>query len=170
MNQPRISFPHRPPSATPLFPSDPPSEEGSPGEVRARCPTTAAFWPASLATGPAGLPQRGASAGFRKANLLALRRANGRASGAPSANRAGEAGRLVCQTRLDTFLPRSKKVSRPPGRVPASPTIAGNPNQHGNNGKSKSRRRRHGAATRTREETCNESTAAVPRPDHPPAA
>jgi hypothetical protein len=36
------------------FPSVPPSEEGSPGEVRSRCPSAA-----SLATGPAGLPQRG---------------------------------------------------------------------------------------------------------------
>jgi hypothetical protein len=95
VHQPRIRLPHRPPSATPLFPSDPPSEGGSPGVVRSRCPTTAAFWPASLATGPAGLPQRGVSAGFREANLLALRRANGRASGEPSARRAGEAGALL---------------------------------------------------------------------------
>jgi hypothetical protein len=45
------------------LPSDPPSEEGSPGEVRSRCPSIA-----SLATGPAGLSQRGVSAGFRRAN------------------------------------------------------------------------------------------------------
>jgi hypothetical protein len=45
--------------ATPFFPSDPPSEGGSPGEVRSRCPTTTAQRAASLAAGPAGLPQRG---------------------------------------------------------------------------------------------------------------
>ena len=80
------------------FPSDPPSEEGSPGEVRSRCPTPATFWLASLATGPAGLSQRGVSAGFRKANCLAVRRANGRDSGEPSARRAGEAGRASLPT------------------------------------------------------------------------
>ncbi len=40
------------------FPSDPPSEEGSPGEVRSRCPSAA-----SLATGPENLSQRGQPAG-----------------------------------------------------------------------------------------------------------
>jgi hypothetical protein len=98
------------------FPSEPPSEEGSPGEVRSRCPTPSAFWPASLATGPAGLSQRGVSAGFRMANYLAMRRANGRASGEPSARRAGEAGHVS----LGTFLSCNKKVPRPPGRVPAN--------------------------------------------------
>jgi hypothetical protein len=58
---------HDPPCALVCcsFPSDPPSEEGSPGKVRSRCPTTAVFWPASLATGPAGLPQRGQSDAVR---------------------------------------------------------------------------------------------------------
>ncbi len=92
------------------FPSDPPSEGGSPGVVRSRCPTPATFWPASLATGPAGLPQRGVSAGFRNANLLALRRANGRASGEPSARRAGEAG----SASLPTFL-REQESRSPAG-------------------------------------------------------
>jgi hypothetical protein len=106
---------HAAPCATPFFPSDPPSEEGSPGVFRSRCPTTAAFWPASLATGPAGLPQRGVSAGFRSANGLAERRANGRDSGEPSARRAGEAG----HASLGTFLSCNKKVPRLPGRDPA---------------------------------------------------
>jgi hypothetical protein len=75
------------------FPSDPPSEEGSPGAVRSRCPTPAVFWPASLATGPAGLPQRGQ----------------------PDASQAGEAG----HASLGTFLSCNKKVSRLPGRDPA---------------------------------------------------
>lgn len=38
-----------------------------------------------------------------------------------TARRAGEAGRLVCQTRLATFLPRSKKVTHLPVRDPATP-------------------------------------------------
>ncbi len=53
------------------FPSDPPSEEGSPGVVRSRCPTTTAQRAASLATGPAGLPQRGQPEGpGRRGTLL----------------------------------------------------------------------------------------------------
>ncbi len=70
-----VSSPHARRLSVPLTS---PSEEGSPGVVRTRCPTPAVFWLASFATGPAGLPQRGVSTGFRKANLLALRRANGR--------------------------------------------------------------------------------------------
>lgn len=52
------------------FSSVPPSEGGSPGVVWSRCPTLAAFWPASLAPGPEGLPQRGPTEGpGRRARL-----------------------------------------------------------------------------------------------------
>ncbi len=66
-----------------------------------------------LATGPADLSQRGVSAGFRKADLLALRRANGRDSGEPSAHGPARRGVLLCLLACT-----SKKVVRPPGRVP----------------------------------------------------
>jgi hypothetical protein len=120
-------------------PSDPPSEEGSPGEVRSRCPTTAAYWPASFATGPAGLPQRGVSAGFRKANLLALCRANGRDSGEPSAIGPGRRGALLCVLSC-----ANKKVGRPPGRVPAFPQPLLDSGFRRNDETSKSRRWRYG--------------------------
>ena len=98
------------------FPSDSPSEEGSPGEVRSRCPSAA-----SLATGPAGLPQRGVSAGFRTANCLAVRRANGRDSGEPAARRAGAAG----SASLPTFL-RDQESRSPAGASPGKPHVTRN--------------------------------------------
>ena len=106
-----------------FFPSDPPSEEGSPGEVRSRCPSAA-----SLATGPAGLPQRGVSARFRKVNLLALRRANGRDSGEPAAHRAGAAGSASLPTCLHEQESRSPAGARPGAALQQAPAKVGTGN------------------------------------------
>ena len=85
-------------------PSDPPSEESSQGVVRSRCQAPAVFWPASHF-------RRGAPEGIQP-----ICDRPGGPFAAKAAHRAGEAGRVS----LGTFLPRSKKVPRPPGRVPAN--------------------------------------------------
>jgi hypothetical protein len=128
----RVCFRPASPRATVFIPSDPPSKEGSPGEVRSRCPTPAAFWAASLATGPAGLSLRGVSAGFRTAKAWPCAERTGETPASPPPAGPGRRGAF----RFFGYFLAAQQESTSPAGARTGAALRAAP--------AKSRRWRHG--------------------------